>query len=250
MLVVFLFTGTGVSAQQADVTVEQESRVDIKPRPLPRPTLFNRTEVGVEAQSQPPREERLDRRDMRMDDRIEEHKGSDMSKERLEMMQENRDDRRENFQERKEAVMEKREERREELKERFNERVLERRQKFQDQYAKRSIRAITQVENIMERFDSHLSKLEENGIDTTVARAELTNTASLLETAKTKFDALKALYPTDEEAEVDTEAVRAAKEEAETAIKAVHESLREVLSIVKGYRAQLEVESETNVEAN
>lgn len=132
--------------------------------------------------------------------------------------------------------MEDRQERREEMIKKFDEKTASMRLKFQEQFAKKSLRASAQIEHLIGRFETLLAKMKAGGKNTAEAEASLAVSKTALATAKIKIDALKALYPTDG-SELSAEAqsaARVAKAEAEQAIKAVHESLRKLMSLVKG----------------
>ncbi len=200
----------------------------------PNPGMIRSMEVRRDVM-----EKRMEKREDMMDTREEKMETMmDKKENRLETMKTKFEDRKEKIGERMDDRKIEMEKKMEELKKKFDEKTLEFRQKFQEQYAKRAIQALTQVQNLVTRFEANIAKAKANGIDTTSAEAELANTKTLIATAQTKFEALKALYPTDATEMTDAQrtAVLAAKKEAEDAIKAVHASLKKVLEIIKTYK--------------
>jgi predicted nucleic acid-binding Zn-ribbon protein len=131
--------------------------------------------------------------------------------------------------------MQKIEDKRDELKQKFDEKTQELRAQFQEQVAKKAIRGLAQVSNLVTRFETRIAKLKADGKDTTTAEAQLVVVKNALATAKAKFDALKALYPTDGTAMTADQktAVEAARKDAEASVKTVQDELKKLLDVIK-----------------
>jgi hypothetical protein len=132
-----------------------------------------------------------------------------------------------------------------------SEEAQERRVEFQQDIAERHAENVSRVisatigrlEKIIERIGSRISKLQENGIDTTEAEGYIKSAKEDLINARASVSAFASIDLSSADAQTNFEKVRAAAKEAAGHIKSAHGNLRLAVSSLKAERDSSEATS-------
>ncbi len=149
------------------------------------------------------------------------------------------------------GIQERREDRMEKVKE-IRERVSEQDSKHLvwKMLAKRAYIGMFQIEKLSERLDARIQKMEDEGVDVSKAETQNEVVKANIADAKVKLEALKTLSTEAHAAgTVDEEMktkISAAKEEAKAALKKVHESMRELIKILRDLRPETKTVESSN----
>jgi len=171
-------------------------------------------------------------------ERKEEFEGK--KEERQEQMEEKREEFKGASEERKEEMLEKREERKEALQERTQERIAN----LAANVSNRMDAAITRIQQIIDRFQERMNTLAERGADITDAQAALDESSGHLDTAASlvsNIDTLVAEVVASESPREAWAGTRETYKEITGHIKAAHASLRTALTLLKEAVADAEL---------
>jgi len=246
LVAAILLGGVGFASAETETTDASAEVRATTTRPALRPMQLMRDETKGVIQNM-----RMEIKDSR-DEMHDERKNATSSDERRAIMIENRNENAATRAEAREELRTNRQDRLSAIKLKISERANEMFKTHVDRASNRLDAVLGSFDKFVERIQSRITKLQDNGVNTASVEASLANSVSLIATAKADsaaIDAIIAATTNTSDAATVRASMKAAIEKASASVKAAHQGL---MSTVKDLVALIRVSGKANatIESN